>query len=78
MKRVEVVWTDIVHENGWHDADELDNYNNEKARTVRQLGYMYEQDEETVTLIDSYFEDKSLFGTIHILPRGCIKEIIEI
>ena len=75
MKKVEIIWMDIIHESGWHDQDQLDNFLQEKAMTVSQVGYLYEEDDDTVTILDSYFADKSSFGTIHVIPKGCIKSI---
>jgi hypothetical protein len=78
MKRVEIIWQDIVHESGWHTVEELEDFNQTKDKTVYQLGYLYEEDEDEVTIVDSFFEDKKTFGTIHIIPKGCIKQMKEI
>lgn len=78
MKRVEIKWLDIIHESGWHDQDQLDDFLQEKAMTVYQVGYLYEEDEDMITIVDSYFEDKSQYGTIHIIPKGCVKYMKEL
>jgi hypothetical protein len=78
MKRVEIHWVDIIHESGWRTLDELEAFDQAKSKTVVQIAYLYEEDEDQVILLDSYFEDKSLYGTVHIIPKGCIKEIKEI
>jgi hypothetical protein len=78
MKKVEIKWTDIIHEGGFHTQQELDDFMDEKSMTVTQIGYLYEDDGEYLILLDSYFEDKSQFGTIHVIPKGCIKQITEL
>jgi hypothetical protein len=75
MKRVEIIWMDIVHESGWHTQEELDDFLNEAGMTVNQLAYLYEEDDENYILVDSYFEDKSQYGTIHVIPKGCVKKL---
>jgi hypothetical protein len=74
MKPVLVIWKDIVSDDGWHTADQLDDFA-ESDNTVRQLGYLYEEDENQVILMDSYFEKKDLYGGVHKIPRGCIVSI---
>jgi hypothetical protein len=78
MKIVEITWKDIIHESGWHDQDALDNFLQEKAMTVIQVAYLYEEDEDTYTFLDSYFADKETFGTIHVIPKGCVVSIKEL
>jgi hypothetical protein len=78
MKRVEVKWVDIIHEGGWHTQDQIDEFINERSMIVHQIGYLYEQDDDYLILLDSYFEDKQQFGTIHVIPKGCIKQITEL
>jgi hypothetical protein len=78
MKRVEVKWVDIIHEGGWHTQDQIDEFINERSMIVNQIGYLYEQDDDYLILLDSYFEDKQQFGTIHVIPKGCIKQITEL
>jgi hypothetical protein len=78
MKRVEIHWVDIIHSQGWKTLDELEEFDQEKAKTVVHLGFIFEEDEDQVILIDSYFEDKSLYGNVHIIPKGCIKQMKEI
>ena len=75
MKKVEIIWADIIHDSGWHDQTELDDFINEKAMTVNMICYLYEEDDENYTVVDSYMEDKSMFGTIHVIPKGCVKSI---
>lgn len=79
MKIVEVIWVDIEElAGGWHDLDEVEEHvNNEKGRTVKMVGYLLEEDEEKLTLSDSKMGD-NFYGTINVIPKGCIKEVKEL
>lgn len=77
MKIVEVTWVDIEATVGWMDFDEADEFiSNAKNRTVNHVAYILEEDEDQVVLVDSYTADG--YGTINVIPRGCIKEIKEL
>ena len=78
MKIVQVTWVDIVSDDGWHTQNRLDNYIHKDNKTVRQVGYLYEEDEEQVVLLNSYFTKKDMFGDITKIPRGCIVSIDEL
>jgi hypothetical protein len=78
MKIVEVTWTDIEElAGGWHDQEDVDRFISEnRSRTVKHVGYLYEEDEKYIVLVDSLAGDE--FGTLNIIPRGCIEEIKEL
>lgn len=78
MKPVEVVWVDIEElSGGWHDQDEVDKFISEvKNRTVTHIGYLYEEDDDYIVLADSFAGGD--YGTLNIIPRGCIKSIREL
>lgn len=79
MKLVEIIWKDIVSDNGWHTPNKIDSFvTNTDQTLVKQVGYLYEEDENQIVLLDSYFKNKELFGGIHIIPKGCIQETIEL
>ena len=79
MKRVIVVWRDITASLDWHTQNKLDSFiTDDVENLVHQIGYLYEEDEHQIVLLDSYFQDKSKFGTIHKLPKGCIISITEV
>lgn len=77
MKRVEVTWKDITSDDGWRDMDELDKFEHED-NTVKQLGYLYSEDDEQIILMDSFFENRQFYGGVHKIPRGCIVSISEL
>lgn len=79
MKKVIVKWRDITASLDWHTQNKLDAFiTDDRANLVHQIGYLYEEDENQVVLVDSYFEDGSKWGTIHRIPRGCIVDIKEL
>lgn len=74
MKKVEIVWRDITSLQGWLSQNQIDNFITGE-NIVTQIGYLYEEDEEHFYLLDSYFLDRSMFGGIHKIPKGCIIKI---
>ena len=79
MKLVQVDWIDITHSVNWHYQDELDTFvMDDKEKVVHQVGYLYEEDENQIILLDSYFDDKHLYGNAHKIPRGCVIEVFEL
>lgn len=80
MKIVEVVWVDIMINSksaGWHSQKKLDKFIcNDEHRTVTQVGYLYEEDENQIVLLDSTIGKH--YGTIHTLPKGCIRRVTTI
>lgn len=78
MKKVEVVWRDIMSSDGWHTVNQLDNFCTEDDNIVSQIGYLYERDENQIVLVNAYFSDKSKFGSVEKIPIGCIISIKDI
>jgi hypothetical protein len=76
MKPVLIVWKDIVYKAGWNTQKEFDEWvTKTKHHIVNQVGFIIEDDEDQLVIVDSYFEDKSAYGTIHKIPKGCIISI---
>lgn len=79
MKRIEVTWRDITCRSGWHSQNVIDNYiTDDQEGLVTHLGYKYEEDDNQLVIVDSYFLNKELYGTIHRIPKGCIVSVKEI
>jgi len=82
LKTVLIKWVDICEVSGWRTLDELDEFiSNNKSRVVHQVGFLYEEDESQVTILNSYFPDddeNNTFGSCTVIPRGCILEMFEI
>jgi len=72
-----VTWRDItVSGLGWVTQDEADTFvtdNNENI--VNQCGFLYEEDENQICILNSYFETKDLLGDMTKIPKGCVIEI---
>lgn len=79
MKKVLVTWVDIGSQSGWHTQNKLDNFvADDKSYTVTQLGFLYEEDDDHIVLLDSYFPNMELFGAPTKIPKGCIVSIQEL
>jgi len=73
MKKVMVTWRDITARQGWHTPNKLDDFVvNDKENVVVQLGFLYEEDENQIVLLDSYFPNETLYGAPTKIPKGCI------
>jgi len=77
---VEVKWIDISEsKNGWSTLDELEEFiTNIKSNIVHQVGFLFEEDEESISVLQSYFPNDDLYGVCNVIPRGCIIEIKKI
>jgi len=74
-----VKWLDITVKPGWHSQEEIDDFvMDNDERLVYQSGFLYEEDETQVCLLNSYFENKDLLGDLTKIPRGAIIEIIKL
>jgi hypothetical protein len=79
MKLVLVEWIDIISEGGWRSASKLDNFiTDEGDHLVLQVGFLYEEDENQIVLLDSYFPHRELYGGVHKIPKGCVVSITHI
>ena len=74
-----VKWLDITVKSGWHSQEEIDEFVMDMdERIVFQSGFLYEEDENQVCLLNSYFTNKDLLGDLTKIPRGAIVEIIKL
>jgi hypothetical protein len=72
---LEIIWHDIVWDGGWHYPYEVEKFIKDKDMEVVQSGYFYSQDDDNIYIVDSYFRNEKTLGTVHKIPRGCIKKI---
>ena len=71
-----VKWIDITTLNGWVEQDAADDFiTNDKENICYQAGFLYEQDEKKVVLLNSYFLENDLLGDVTKIPKGCILDI---
>lgn len=76
MKIALVIWTDITSKSGWHTQSQLDKFTTDDIENeVQQVGFVLEEDENQIVLLDSYFTSKETFGSATKIPKGCIKSI---
>lgn len=75
-KPVLVKWYDISTSSGWKEQEEIDTFvMDEKENLVYQVGFLYEEDERQICLLNSYFTGRDLLGDITKIPKGCVVEI---
>lgn len=76
LKPVLVKWIDISTSAGWKEQDEIDKFvMDESENLVHQCGFLYEEDERQVCLLNSYFVGADLLGDLTKIPRGCVIEL---
>lgn len=71
-----VIWVDISTKRGWIDQDELDEFiMDDVENKVYQVGFIYEEDDNQICLLNSYFKNCELMGDITKIPKGAVLEI---
>ena len=76
---VYVIWRDISVKTGWHEQDEIDEFvSDDKENIVYQCGFLYEEDENQICILNSFFENKDLLGDICKIPKGCVIKIVRL
>ena len=79
MKKVEIIWRDITAISGWNSQAKIDKFvSDDKENLVVQIGYLYEEDENQIVLVDSCFQGYGLYGTVHKIPRGCVIKVTDL
>ncbi len=79
LKRVEVVWIDVIAtDTGWHTDEELQIWSKTEPDTVTQVGLLYVDDTNYVVLIDSEFNGTGYKGAATKIPRGMIVSVKEL
>lgn len=78
-KPVLVKWYDISTSAGWKEQEEIDTFvMDENENLVFQVGFLYEEDERQICLLNSYFSGRDLLGDLTKIPKGCVVEIIRL
>lgn len=74
---VEIKWLDIAESsNQWQSLTKLEKFiTNRKGCIVRQVGFLFEEAEDQIAILSSYFPDDDLYGTCNVIPKGCILEM---
>jgi len=74
-----IKWVDITTLSGWISQDELDTFIcDHEENIVYQAGFLYEEDENFITLLNSYFIAKDLLGDATKIPKVCVLETIRL
>lgn len=79
FKPVVVIWRDITTNSGWITQDQVDSFvMDDEENICYQAGFLYEEDENQITLLNSFFKGQDLLGDVTKIPKGCIIEIIKL
>lgn len=71
-----VTWVDITTKHGWISQDELDEFiMDDLENRVYQVGFIYEEDDNQICLLNSYFANCELMGDLTKIPKGAIVDI---
>lgn len=74
-----VRWVDITTQSGWITQDEADDFvSNNDSDIVQQVGFLYEQDDNQIVLLNSFFTEKDLLGDLTKIPKGAVIQIIKL
>ncbi len=75
---VTVKWIDITTQNGWINQEEADDFVMDRdSDIVMQAGFLYEEDENQIVLLNSYFKNKDLLNDLTKIPKGNVIELIK-
>lgn len=81
-KPVLIRWEDIIDlPNGWLDYDEAIDHEHVHATpqfTVEQHGVIIANEEDYILVSSAIFQDKSTLSHVTRIPKGAIKEIVEL
>jgi hypothetical protein len=70
---------DISVKPGWLSQDDVDSFVMDgEENIVYQSGFLYEEDETQVCLLNSYFHNQDLLGDVTKIPKGAIIEMIKL
>lgn len=73
-----VRWRDITVSTGWIEQDALDSFvMDAEEAIVTQVGFLYEEDEEQIVLLNSFFHGKDLLGDVTKIPKGCVIQVVK-
>ena len=71
-QKVEILWYDTIRTDTWGDKPSVE----ENEMRCHTLGYFYEENEHSITVVSTYGKDEEL-QSIQI-PKGCIIKINEL
>jgi hypothetical protein len=74
-----VAWTDVIQGAvGWESMeDRLDDADN-RSGIVHQTGFLIEETEDNIIIVDSYLNDEDMVGSYHKIPKSIIIQRLEL
>lgn len=71
-----VVWEDIVAtDNNWRTEDDGIHWSDSESGLVSQVGYLLDQDDKYIVLMDSFFQEGDMIGSVTRIPLVTVKSI---
>jgi|TARA_R100001594_G_scaffold53578_2_gene87166 hypothetical protein len=76
LKVVKVTWLDAMSDdNTWQDLKELEK---QSLKSVHCVGWILKEDKKNIILISSLDEDAQTGGGGTVIPKSCVKEIVQL
>lgn len=70
------VWEDIVStDTTWRDLDSAIHWTDSESGLVSQTGFMLEKSDEYLILLDSFFNEGDMVGSVTRIPLSTVKFI---
>jgi hypothetical protein len=73
------VWEDIVQgDTSWKELDTAIHWTDSESGLVSQTGFMLEKSDEHLILIDSFFNEGDLVGSVTRIPMSVVRVLKQI
>jgi hypothetical protein len=71
-----VIWEDVVaSDQNWRSEDEGIDWSDNEPGLVNQVGYLLDQDEKYILLMDSFFACSDTIGSLTRIPVSLVRSI---
>ncbi len=71
-----VVWEDVVaSDQNWRTEDDGIDWSDNESGLVNQVGYLLDQDEKYILLVDSFFPESDTIGALTRIPISLVRSI---
>lgn len=73
------IWSDIISsDSNWRDLDSAIQWVDDESGLVSQVGFMLEKNDEYLILLDSFFNEGDMVGSVTRIPVETVKFIKQI
>lgn len=71
-----VTWEDVISsDQNWREESDGLEWSDNETGLVSQVGYLLDQDENHILLVDSFFPDGDTIGAITRIPASLVRSI---